>query len=109
MKRLALAMAVTGVVALAPLAQAADLKAAPAAIDPGYNWTGFYAGIHAGMGFADNQFFDVIGGTDAAVADGSAGSSCWTSRRPSSQASITTCPASVAGDGTSVQASVARS
>ena len=43
---------------LAPRAFAADLavprvyaKAPPMAVDPGYNWSGFYAGLNVGYGW----------------------------------------------------------
>jgi outer membrane immunogenic protein len=41
------------------------LKAPPAAA--AYNWSGFYAGIHAGMGHAENGFVDLSNGLEVAV------------------------------------------
>ena len=39
---------------------------APPYVAPAYNWTGSYVGAHGGGAWADNKFFDVIGGADAA-------------------------------------------
>ncbi|WP_247769978.1 hypothetical protein [Bradyrhizobium sp. 192] len=59
---------------LAPRAFAADLavphiytKAPPVAADPGYNWSGFYAGINIGYGWGRSSttanFIDSRAGT----------------------------------------------
>jgi outer membrane immunogenic protein len=52
-------------------AHAADLRpilkrSAPPAVAPIYNWNGFYVGAHAGASWADNKFFDLIGGIEVA-------------------------------------------
>src|SRR5262245_48460256 len=56
-------------VALASHATAADFPAVKAPAPPvaAYTWTGFYCGVDAGGSSADNTFFDVNGGIDAAV------------------------------------------
>jgi outer membrane immunogenic protein len=51
---------------LAAPALAADLPArmytkAPPIVSPAYNWSGFYAGIHAGYGFGDNDDVSTVG------------------------------------------------
>lgn len=49
------------------LVQAADLRPivkAPAPVVTAYNWSGGYVGVHAGAGWADNRFYDTIGGAD---------------------------------------------
>ena len=56
--------------AMAAVTNAADmprptLKAQPAPPSV-YNWSGFYIGGHAGASWADNRFFDALGGADAA-------------------------------------------
>ena len=59
MKPILAAIAATGLLGGAGMAVAADLspriyaKAVPA--DPGYNWSGFYAGVHAGYTFGDDE------------------------------------------------------
>jgi hypothetical protein len=69
-KRLMLALAVA-ITALTCHAKAADLRppvTAPLApAGAAYDWSGFYAGVHAGGSWADNEFFDVNAGFDAAV------------------------------------------
>jgi outer membrane immunogenic protein len=70
MKRLLLAS--VGVLAMASLANAADLPRqmvtkAPAYVAPYYNWTGFYLGINGGGGWGSSSWdstgsFDVSGG-----------------------------------------------
>ncbi|WP_262048373.1 outer membrane protein [Bradyrhizobium sp. Bra78] len=69
-----LLLAATIVMLLAPPALAADLavphihtKAPPVAVDPGYNWSGFYAGLNVGYGWGRSatnaDFIDSRGGT----------------------------------------------
>ena len=69
-KRLTLAFAVA-ITALTCDAKAADLRPAVTAplapVGAAYDWSGFYAGVHAGGSWADNRFFDVNGGVDSAV------------------------------------------
>jgi outer membrane immunogenic protein len=68
-----LLVAVATAMLLAPPAFAADLavphiytKAPPVAVDPGYNWSGFYAGINVGYGWGRSattaDFIDSRGG-----------------------------------------------
>jgi len=67
-----------------PTAQAADLtrpvyKAAPAAVAPAYNWTGFYVGAHAGWARTDKRWFNPSGAAlvsydvDGVIGGGQAG------------------------------------
>ena len=61
MRRLSIAaIAATSMVAVAQIAAAADLglpvhKAPPPPLAPVYNWTGFYAGLNAGVGWSGND------------------------------------------------------
>lgn len=64
MKRILLAS--VGVVAMVTMASAADLPRsmpykAPAAYAPGFNWTGFYAGLHLGYGWGSAASMDMDG------------------------------------------------
>src|SRR5262245_4409026 len=57
--------------ALTCQATAADLRppvgAALAPAGASYDWSGLYAGVHAGGSWADNEFFDANAGVDSAV------------------------------------------
>jgi outer membrane immunogenic protein len=71
MRLLTLVTTITCLVAVMPGANAADPArivrkgpALPAAAT--YNWSDFYAGLHGGASWAENEFVDLIGGGSAA-------------------------------------------
>jgi outer membrane immunogenic protein len=61
--------ALAGAIVTSSAAFAADrpVLKAPRYVAPAYNWTGFYVGTHGGASWARNNFFDVLGGADAAA------------------------------------------